>query len=426
MPLRVFSLQGTPGAVRPGDVASVYVPKRSEHGSAVDHSVLMTLGEARSWRFRTPAERPGVVMVESRVVGVHVYSKDGVLVDPLEALSNDEIRGLRGVCLETWGERTAERLSHLDPERACVKLAGEACRPDALAALPRSLRYLVLDNPRSTPLPAPSALNRLVFLKAVGNIDFSGLSACRDLAHLDLSFAWTLPAVALAELGGLRVLNLEGREDLELQEFAGGLRRLQWLNVGDSGVRDLAPLGSLPELHTVIADGTKVTALPEGKFPALRRLEVTRTGVSREQAARFMARHPDCMLSWSYTQRLSRALEGVDRIRVRTGGTCDEGDKDRTLFDSAVAAEVREIAASLEVEEPRQTSRCGCCGRPTLEFYRGGRRVVTLGIHHGRGLRWQSGEWSSDADLTASSGDFLCRWLSARGVPDPLEERSKR
>ena len=55
-----------------------------------------------------------------------------------------------------------------------------------------------------------------------------------------------------------------------------------------------------------------------------------------------------------------------------------------------------------------------CCGGPSIEFYRGGELVVTLGCHHGkslleRGLR-------GDGVMTPESAAEINAWLIANGV----------
>ncbi len=63
-----------------------------------------------------------------------------------------------------------------------------------------------------------------------------------------------------------------------------------------------------------------------------------------------------------------------------------------------------------------------CCGNPTLEFYRGNKLVVSLGYHHGEGVRWLDGKWEGDGLLTDEAAEFLAVWMHERGISGPKEE----
>jgi tetratricopeptide (TPR) repeat protein len=85
------------------------------------------------------------------------------------------------------------------------------------------------------------------------------------------------------------------------------------------------------------------------------------------------------------------------------------------LADARDPAALRELAACLQIDEDSRTfNHCGCLGGPTLELYAGPEHLATLGLQHGRAVRWK--HWYHDAQLRA--GDRLTRWLHDQGV-DP-------
>jgi tetratricopeptide (TPR) repeat protein len=89
------------------------------------------------------------------------------------------------------------------------------------------------------------------------------------------------------------------------------------------------------------------------------------------------------------------------------------------LFDTHDAGAIRDLAGCLRiVEDPRTFDHCSCLGGPTIELYAGPEHVATIGLQHGRAIRWE--QWYHDAQL--QDGDRLTRWLRDRGVdPTRLE-----
>jgi tetratricopeptide (TPR) repeat protein len=91
----------------------------------------------------------------------------------------------------------------------------------------------------------------------------------------------------------------------------------------------------------------------------------------------------------------------------------------RVLIDTRDAGTVRELISCLRiVEDPRTFGHCQCLGGPTMELYAGPEHVATIGLQHGRAIRWN--QWYHDAQL--QDGDRLTRWLHGQGVkPAELE-----
>jgi hypothetical protein len=120
----------------------------------------------------------------------------------------------------------------------------------------------------------------------------------------------------------------------------------------------------------------------------------------------------------SFDASLQAALKGVDRIRVRSGGTCcRDMAKEIVWFEETDPETVRRISSMIRGKTPRWfvAVSCACCGNPSIEFYRGEKLVLTLGYQHGSAIRWRE-EWTSDITLTPESAAFLNAWSDQHGV----------
>jgi hypothetical protein len=126
---------------------------------------------------------------------------------------------------------------------------------------------------------------------------------------------------------------------------------------------------------------------------------------------------------WAPSDRtLAKALVGVDRIRVRSGGTCHRDiASERTLFEEADPAQVAEVVRLIRIDTAKSGFHCMCCGNPSIEFYRGDELIVTLGYHHGRSVRWREG-WRGDGLMTADGAAALNAWLASHGVKSEHDE----
>ena len=111
---------------------------------------------------------------------------------------------------------------------------------------------------------------------------------------------------------------------------------------------------------------------------------------------------------------LAELLDRVDRVRVREGYMFrGQPTGSRVLLDTTDATALAALPAALGIDEDPDTfDHCACLGGPTLELYEAGTRVATLGIHHGKSIRWAS--WRHDALL--SRPDALTSWLVENGI----------
>jgi tetratricopeptide (TPR) repeat protein len=89
------------------------------------------------------------------------------------------------------------------------------------------------------------------------------------------------------------------------------------------------------------------------------------------------------------------------------------------LLDTHDVQAIQDLANCLQiVEDPRTFGHCSCLGGPTIELYAGPEHIATIGLQHGRAIRWK--QWYHDAQLQA--GDRLTRWLHDQGIdPSRLE-----
>jgi tetratricopeptide (TPR) repeat protein len=113
---------------------------------------------------------------------------------------------------------------------------------------------------------------------------------------------------------------------------------------------------------------------------------------------------------------LDELLARVTRVCVLSGamfrGRALGGDVWADVDDPEA---VRELGGCLRiVEDARTFGHCACLGGPTIELYCGPELAATLGLQHGKAIRWA--RWYHDAQLR--DGRRLDRWLADRGV-DP-------
>jgi hypothetical protein len=417
---RVYSLEGEPDRVREGDLLNI-----SGH-----HIVL---GSEKKHEYKQEENR---LLLDGKPVWVAVkwtyVGKDRKIINPLEGMTRDEIRALRGVHLNHWDETVAAAVKELDPARACVTISDDAAQgPDkSLPALPPTLRYLVVDRYSSPGMKDLSPLSKLTELRVLGidamgeEVDATVFSAAKELRVLDLTGSKLTNTDKLALLRELRDLRLGWAETVKDIGFSRHLKALRRLDLRRTGVTDLTPLDGLEELRWVDASSSSAKQLP-GSLPRLDRLNVMSTRVSEADVEAFRKKNPKCAVLHRWDAVFRDAVAGVDLVRVRTGGTCHNDPlQEKTLAEEKDPAKIKEFLAKIEIDESKSNFHCMCCGSPTIELFRKGELVASVGMHHGRSLRWSAG-WPGDALLQGASADWLCDWLEARGIDGPKKERRK-
>ncbi len=328
-------------------------------------------------------------------------------------------------CLYTefWNPQLASRLKGADLGKLCLVVSGSMELQGKLPNLPEGLRYLMLTQVVSPSLTDYSSLKRLKNLRFLAferfELDAGLIAQNKELRYLQGSDL--IHPERLAALTQLRVLNLSANSELQNIAFAGKLRQLEELNLSFTPVNDLGPLAGLGRLRLVKANSSGVAALPAGNLPALRELSLMGAPLEDATLSAFEQANPECLVRHHWKPELTRATRGVDRVRVRSGGTCHrEVASEVTLAEVTDPAQVDELMAMIDIDEAQSKGVCMCCGGPSIELYREGKEVLTLGMQHGAALRWEG--WPADARLTADSGSRLNDWLAARGVSGPRDE----
>jgi hypothetical protein len=430
----VLSLRVAPDQPAPGDIIEI-------------NDMLVTLGPPGSYEYRTTPKEDGRLLQVRKdggtdVVGASVgwtyKGREKVIFNPLNKLSPQEIRGLRGVVLDDWPEGIEDRLKHLDLELACVTISDNTAQGrkgpkvprggGSMPSLPEGLRYLHVRERSNTGIGDYSGLARykaLRFLTVRGMtspVDVKSLEGTVGIRYLDLSGCELKNIASLGDLDQVRLLGLAYTRGTDNITFAAQMPELIKLDIRRTAVADLSPLNASNKLVHIDARETPVRRLPDGGLPGLRDLKIFSATLADETVEAFGRRHPGCRILFRWEKALTDALKGVDRVRVRTGGTCHRDiAREKTLFEEKRPAEIAGLVTNLNIDEKKSGFHCMCCGQPSFEFYNRNELVVTLGFHHGRSVRWPE-VWPSDGALTPASAEFLCAWLSDRGFRDAKEE----
>jgi hypothetical protein len=155
----------------------------------------------------------------------------------------------------------------------------------------------------------------------------------------------------------------------------------------------------------------------DGPFPFVTIVNRAGVGITMDREA-FDYMYGESNLPDTAQRDLDEMLARVVRIRVLAGGMMyGQAMEIEVMVDTSDATAVRSFQACLKVvEEPSSFGHCMCLGCPTIELYSSEGLIGTLGVHHGRAIRWA--RWKHDAAL--QNGEGLVSWLAARGVSPEL------
>jgi hypothetical protein len=421
----VISLRGTPDQPGPGDLVEIA-------------GIWLTLGPERTQQFRTTPREDGRLLAVlptgvTRVVGARVswtFKGDKrVTYSPFTRLTAAEIKELRGVYLDEWTDQIGQRLEHVDPHHACITITGDTARKTGgtMPVLPNEIEYLRIEersNVRGIKdygrLLEHKALKLLVINSMTGPVDCACLKNAQGLEYLSLH-AWKAKNFEqLEHLKALRHLELAYNRDLKDIAFVRGMTQLETLDSRRTGIKDLNSLSGLKKLKTVRVSKSPVATIPaSGELPALRSLDIMSTALDDDDVKAFAKAHPQCVVLFRWDQALADALKEADRIRVRSGGTCHRDiQAEKTLIEEKDPAKVRQLIGKIQINEKGSGFHCFCCGNPSIEFYKKGTLILTLGYHHGRSVRWPE-MWPGDGLLTKDSAKVLNEWLAEYKVKAP-------
>lgn len=403
--------------------------------------IPQVLGEPGDYRFETTPEEDGRLFRvddegKKTVVGAAVewtYEDDKVIYNPLKKLTPEQLRGLRGVHLDTWEPGLEKFLAKLDGKNVAISITEGAGDRDhlALPKLPADLRYLMIDAASSNDMDSIdqlATLEKLVYLEIdardVDPLDFSLITARKSLRVLKIDGYREMKNLAnLGTLKELRELDLAFCDMVTDGAFLAKLTSLRELDIRRTGITDLSPVAKLPKLQKVRASGSPISTLPsDPTLPGLRELDLQSTGLDDEVVAALQAKLPACEIKHRWKATLQKALAGSDHLRVRSGGTCHRDiESEQTLFEVKGVESVGKVIADIAIVEENSGGHCMCCGEPSLEFMKDGKIILTLGFHHGQGVRWPGG-WPGDAAITPESAERLCKWFDKNGVKQPLAD----
>lgn len=374
------------------------------------------------------AEHPIAVVVDG-----HWEGKKKQLEDPLEGMSAEAKTGLRGVVLNERPKDAAKSFDSIDWSRTFLSVTQTFCASDekTLGVLPEGLRYFSLNLTTTPSLTDFSELAKAKTLVWLGldsgvKLDARQLAGMSELRGLDLSYVTVENIKELASLSKLRSLSLRRVDGLVSLDFVASLKDLRWLDIAGTAVADLSSLNGLKELMEIDANSSQVAQLPDAPvLPALKRFKLLSTPAAAAKVEAFRKALPGCRVDSSWLDSLLQTVENVDRLRVRTGGTCHRDPSvEKVLFEITDRAEIQRIVNSWTINDRDSGFSCMCCGEPSFEFYRGNELVASLGFHHGRSLRWPGG-WPGDALLTEVASDAICETLAAHGVTGPKTEHEQ-
>lgn len=399
--------------------------------------VIMTIDPEREQRFLAPPEVDGRVLLRSttrspRIVGVRVvYQGEGNqrrLLNPLDGMTIEELSGLRGVWLEEWNDAIAASLGSIDPANCCVTIAWSLTlrNPGVVGRLPRSLRHFRIE-PDTMPgvqverwSPRPT-------------VDAREIAALPQLRTLCLMGGEVENVEALGSLEQLESLEFSPPFSVAGETYLSSLVHLRNLDLGGAVLSDVTALTSMPRLAFLNAN-VALRPASDLALPALREIRASRSD-SPNDIERFQRRHPNCTVLSTGEEALWHMAGQATRMRIRSGGTCHrEPRTESTLYETSDLSAIHELLSRIHLVPslaPKtvegttviEVLACRCCGDPTIEFCRGERLVVSLGMHHGQSLRWPGDPLFGDAELETQSGESLARWLAQRGVPGPLRDR---
>ena len=121
-------------------------------------------------------------------------------------------------------------------------------------------------------------------------------------------------------------------------------------------------------------------------------------------------------------QSLDVLARHVNTIRVCDWEVIGQEIRPRVLLTVDDRKRIDELLRHIEIVESDDFFHCMCIGSLLVQFVTTEGLVATLGLHHGKAIRWDDA-WDSDAQLYDGWG--LARWLARQGVTSLLEEMER-
>ena len=360
----------------------------------------------------------------------------------------EDYTSIRGISIECkMDDKVNKILSSLDYDNSFVSLDGaelvtvdydqmfadsesDYTSDDALPELPSGIKYFQYQeshSPAISDFTSLKTLNSLVFfdIETWTEMVFDAglLKNNKNLTFLNID-SYSLKVKNLNKLENLRFLNLKYNKEIKNIKFVKSMSKLERLLIPGTTVKDLSPISSLENLKYVNANMAPVKKLPNNTIANLEELYIMGSDVENDKIDQFEVKNPNCKVYYDWTETLHRALEDVDRIRVRSGGTCHRRiEEEQTLFEIVSDDEIQKTISNIQIAPEGSGFHCMCCGNPTFEFYKNDELIETVGFHHGQSLRWDMGQWPGDGELTNDSAEYLCILLDKHGINEPLAQK---
>lgn len=125
----------------------------------------------------------------------------------------------------------------------------------------------------------------------------------------------------------------------------------------------------------------------------------------------------DDLKPFANSNRLQELFLSVDKVLIKKGGVYNNkaiGQEIGLAFENP--KDISEFVERLDVEEPHEVRYCMCAGSYAIELYSGEKLKATIGLHHGKAIRYIG--WKGDAELNDGKG--LVEWLAEKGYKEPL------
>lgn len=183
-----------------------------------------------------------------------------------------------------------------------------------------------------------------------------------------------------------------------LSGLLGGVKRFMGVSAGPPpGPCDLDPC-----LYGSPADGRPMVLLPQGST-----LTITDRLTYEHMTGQAKGEPPSQAV-------LDRFFRDADRACVVAGGLFrDAAIGGRVLADATDPEAISFLARATRIDEdPATFHHCACLGNLVIELYRGDQLLASLGVHHGKGLRWSG--WKDDANL--ADPNRLITWMELHGL----------
>lgn len=412
-PYEVRSLTGEDTTIAPGDVADIGVLDESMlQGFSLVSGRQDDCGLYVNWRVHDHQTlRP-----HNLSSSVETDAEDANhFLDPFHGLSDAEISGLHAVGIRGWSPDFCRRLQFIDPERCLITadVSAQYLVDATLLTLPSTLQYLHASfvHPSYLSPGGPwSSVTSLRFLEISSGLklDAAWIARQKDLLYLDGSINryWSNLHL-LSTLSNLRVLKLHTRSDISDIEFVRSMAELRVLDISQTMVTDLSPIGALPNIRTVLADGAPIAHLPAGHMPSLRVLTLQSTKVTDDDLLKFSRNNPNCQIARRWHKTLADTVAGATRLRVARPRQVPTAEGYfETLFNESDPDAIHRFVKSLYIDEPQPGITYLCTTTHFLEFY-------------------QEDSLLASVDMICASDDIILRWrnywpgdvkLSGRGA----------